>query len=72
MSERDKFLSRLADARKAGLTDQKFFFMPSMPMAPEEIFKAMNEVEDAVRHQKAVRHTGWAGNEPAGIVEDAT
>jgi hypothetical protein len=64
MSQRDKFMARLAAAREAGLTDLKFFFMPTKPMEPEEIFGAMNEVEDAVRHNKALRHTGWKGNDP--------
>jgi len=65
MSERDKFMARLADAREAGLSDIKFFFMPSEAMEPEQIFGAMNEVEDAVRHENALRHTGWVGNNPA-------
>jgi hypothetical protein len=72
MSERDKFMSRLADAREAGLTDIKFFFMPSRAMGPEEIFGAMNEVEEAVSHKSALRHTAWNGNDPAENVEAKT
>lgn len=69
MSERAKFMARLADAREGGLSDMKFFFMPQKEMEPEEIFGAMNEVEDAIRHKKAVRHTNWNGNEADGLVE---
>ncbi len=63
MTERDRFMARLAEAREAGLVDMKFFFMPSGPMKPESIFAAMNQVEDAVK--KGKRHTEWAGNTPA-------
>jgi hypothetical protein len=57
MTEREKFMARLAKARDAGLVDMKFFFHPARPMKPEEIFAAMNEVEDAA--QKGVRHSEW-------------
>jgi hypothetical protein len=60
MTERDKFMARLAEAREAGLVDQKFFFHPARALKPDEIFAAMNKVEDAVKTGK--RHTGWKGN----------
>jgi hypothetical protein len=67
MTEREKFMARLAKARDAGLVDMKFFFHPARPMKPEEIFAAMNEVEDAA--QKGVRHSEWNGNERAEQVD---
>ena len=63
MTERGKFMARLAEAQDAGLVDLKFFFHPARPMKPEEVFAAMNDVEDAVK--KGVRHTDWKGNTPA-------
>lgn len=63
MTEREKFMARLAEAREAGLVDTKFFFHPERPMKPDEIFGAMNQVEDAVK--KAQRHSDWNGNKPA-------
>ncbi|MBN9569146.1 MAG: hypothetical protein J0H79_16285 [Alphaproteobacteria bacterium] len=63
MTERDKFLTRLAEDRGAGLIDMKFFFRPSRPMTPEEIFGAINEVDEAV--ENGHRHKGWTGNVPA-------
>jgi hypothetical protein len=60
MTEREKFMARLAEAREAGLVDQKFFFHPARALKPEEIFGAMNQVEDAVKRGK--RHSGWNGN----------
>jgi hypothetical protein len=63
MTEREKFMARLAEARDAGLVDMKFFFHPAGPMKPEQIFGAMNQVEDAAK--KGVRHSGWKGNDPA-------
>ena len=42
LTERDKFMTRLAEARDAGLMDQKFFFHPNRALKPEEIFAAMN------------------------------
>ncbi len=63
MTERDKFMARLSEARDAGLVDMRFFFHPERPMKPEEIFAAMNQVEDAVK--KGSRHTHWVGNDPA-------
>lgn len=62
-SEREKFTARLAEAREAGLVDLKFFFHPARPMKPDEIFAAMNQVEEAVK--KGVRHSGWKGDIPA-------
>ncbi len=63
MTEREKFMARLAEARDAGLVDQKFFFHPARAFKPEAIFAAMNQVEDAVKVGK--RHTEWVGNDPA-------
>ena len=63
MTEREKFMARLATAREGGLVDMKFFFQPLKPMTTEEIFGAMNQVEDAVK--KGVRHAGWKDNAPA-------
>lgn len=62
MSERDRFMDRLARAREAGLVNIGFCFRPTHPMKPEEIFRAMNEVEDAVRSGR--RHTHWEKNAP--------
>ena len=63
MTECDKFMARLSEARNGGLVDMKFFFRPSRPMTSEEIFGAMNEIDDAIRCSD--RHTGWNGNEAA-------
>ena len=63
MQERAKFMARLAEAREAGLVDLKFFFKPAKVMKKEEIFGAMNEVEEAVK--TGTRHKGWSGNAPA-------
>jgi hypothetical protein len=62
MTEREKFMARLAEARAAGLVDMKFFFHPARAMKPEDIFAAMNQVEDAAKAAK--RHTNWKGNDP--------
>lgn len=63
MTEQEKFMARLEDARKGGLVDMKFFFRPSRAMKSEDIFAAMNEVDDAVRRGR--QHTSWKGNVPA-------
>lgn len=60
MTEREKFMARLSEARDGGLVDIKFFFRPHRPMKPEEIFSAMNEVDDAIKNGE--RHTAWSGN----------
>lgn len=62
MTERDKFMARISEAQAAGLVDLKFFFHPQRPMKPEEVFAAMNEVEDAVK--KGIRHMDWKGDIP--------
>jgi hypothetical protein len=62
MLERGKFMARLAEDRKKGLTDMKFFFMPDRKLSREEIFAAMNQVEDAIA--KGQTHSGWNGNSP--------
>ena len=63
MLERDKFMARLERDRKAGLTDLKFFFRPDGALSPEEIFAAMNEVEEAIEAGKSFTHSGWKRNE---------
>jgi hypothetical protein len=63
MTERERFMARLSKARDAGLVDMKFFFHPARSMKPEEIFGAMNQVEDAA--QSGARHTEWHRNRPA-------
>ena len=65
MTERDKFLARLGESRKAGLVDIKFFFRPTQPAKPEEIFAALNEIEDAIDNGKSVVHSKWNGDDPA-------
>lgn len=62
MTERERFMTRLAEARNAGLVDQKFFFHPARPFKPEEIFAAMNQVEDAIKQGRCRRHAGWHGD----------
>lgn len=62
ITERDKFMARLSEATKAGLVDQKFFFHPGHAFEPDEIFGAMNKVEDAIKSGKCQRHSGWEGN----------
>lgn len=71
MTEREKFMARLAEARDAGLVDVKFFFHPARATEPEEIFASLNQVEDAIRKGRCVRHTDWHGDHPAGVVEHA-
>jgi hypothetical protein len=66
MSERDKFLARLGEVRDIGLVDVKFFFQPSRAVKPEEIFASLNEIEDAIKVGKCVRHTAWDGDNPSG------
>jgi hypothetical protein len=63
MTERERFMSRLAKDRDAGLVDLKFFFQPRQPMEPEEIFAALNEVEEAIESGKCFTHSGWSGND---------
>ena len=65
MTEREKFMARLEKARANGLVDMKFFFQPKRPVKPEEIFAALNEIEDAIDKGKCVSHTSWKGNQPA-------
>lgn len=64
MTERAKFVARLENAREAGLVDMKFFFHPDRPMKPADIFLALNEIEDAIKAGKCVRHSKWSGDEP--------
>ncbi|TGQ03165.1 MULTISPECIES: hypothetical protein [unclassified Mesorhizobium] len=68
MSEQEKFLARLGDARNDGLVDVKFFFHPSRAVKPEEIFAGLNGVEDAIRDKRATVHTNWDNNEIAGAI----
>jgi hypothetical protein len=71
MTEREKFMTRLAEAREAGLVDLKFFFQPSKALRPEEIFAAINQVEDAIKGGNCVRHSKWVANDPAEIIPHA-
>lgn len=64
MTEGDKFMARLSEARNGGLVDMKFFFRPCRPMTSEEIFGAMNELDEAI--SRSDRHAEWKGNEAAG------
>lgn len=71
MTERARFLARLGEARDVGLVDVKFFFCPTKAIKPEDIFASLNEIEDAVKNGECVRHAGWDGDVPAGVVESA-
>jgi hypothetical protein len=63
MTERERFMARLAKARESGLVDLKLLVSPSKPISPEHIFAAMNEVQDAIDAGRCTRHTGWDKNE---------
>lgn len=63
MSEREKFMARLAEDREAGLADLFLFFRPDRAYRPEEIYGAMNAVEEAAK--TGLRHSDWKGNDPA-------
>lgn len=65
MTEREKFLARLAEARGAGLVDLKFFFRSERAMKPDEIFAALNQIEGAIKSGKCTRHAAWDGNSAA-------
>ncbi|MDB5593719.1 MAG: hypothetical protein JWM36_680 [Hyphomicrobiales bacterium] len=71
MTEREKFLARLGEAREAGLVDVKFFFHPARAVKPEEIFASLNEIEDSIKHDRCHRHTAWNGDAPAGYAPAA-
>jgi hypothetical protein len=62
ITERERFMTRLSEAAKAGLVDQKFFFHPDRALEPEAIFGAMNKVDDAIKVGKCKRHSQWEGN----------
>lgn len=62
ITERERFMTRLSEAARAGLVDQKFFFHPDRAFEPEEIFGAMNKVEDAIKSDHCKRHSGWDGD----------
>ena len=62
MLERDKFMAQLEKDRRDGLTDLKFFFRPNRALSPENIFAAMNEVEDAIQAGRCNRHSAWNKN----------
>jgi hypothetical protein len=63
MTERERFMARLAKARESGLVDLKLFFKPERALSPEQIFAAMNEVEDAIESGRCKTHSGRAQNE---------
>ncbi|MCK5932070.1 MAG: hypothetical protein KAG89_07840 [Fulvimarina manganoxydans] len=65
MSEQGKFETWLEAARADGLVDIKFFFHPSKAVEPGEIYKGLNEIEEAISRGDCVRHSGWKGNEAA-------
>lgn len=71
MTERDKFLARLGEARDAGLVDVKFFFHPTRAVKPEEIFAALNEIDEAVKNGRCVRHSKWNGDDAAAMAQPA-
>ncbi|WP_054211865.1 hypothetical protein [Bosea vaviloviae] len=71
MTERDKFLARLGEAREAGLVDVKFFFHPTRAVKPEEIFSSLNEIDEAVKHGRCVRHSKWNGDEAVDAARTA-
>lgn len=71
MTEREKFLARLGEARDAGLVDVKFFFHPTRAVKPEEIFASLNEIDEAVKHGRCVRHSKWSGDEAAAQTQPA-
>lgn len=62
MTEREKFLARLGEARKVGLVDVKLFFHPNRVVEPEEIFASLNEIDDAKKQDKCIVHDGWSGD----------
>lgn len=64
MLQRDKVMARLEKDRQKGLTDLKFCFMPERAMSSDEIFAAMNQIEDAIEDGRCVSHSGWNGNTP--------
>ena len=57
-------MARLEKDPQNGLTDLKFCFMPGRTMSPEDIFAAMNQIEDAIDAGRCVTHSGWNGNAP--------
>lgn len=67
MTEREKFVRRIETARRDGLVALGFVLRVDRPLSSEEIFTAVNEVEDAIESGRCVRHSGWAGNEPSGV-----
>lgn len=67
MGERTKFLARLGEARDAGCVDVKFFFHSDRAVKSAEIFASLNEIEDAIKHGRCVRHTGWTDDEATGV-----
>lgn len=67
MSEKEKFLARLGDSRANGLVDVKFFFNPTQATSPEQIFAALNEIEEVIAAGECLRHSTWSGDEPAGL-----
>jgi hypothetical protein len=60
MTDREKFEAKLQQTRASGLLDLKYFFRPTQPMTPEEIYRAMNEFDEASKTGR--RHLKWKGN----------
>lgn len=71
MTERERFLARLGEAREVGLVDVKFFFHPDRAFKPEQIFASLNEIDAATKHGRCERHTAWNGDEPAAVSPEA-
>lgn len=67
MTERTKFLARVAEAREVGLRDIKFFCHPNRPVKSAEIFASLNEIEDAIRQGNCVRHVKWSGDDAVRV-----
>lgn len=66
MSERQRLFERLAKAKDEGLVSAGWLLRPRKPIPqPEDIYAAMNEIEDAIEAGRCVRHKDWKGNEPS-------
>lgn len=67
MTERDKFMRRIEKLRRDGLAALGFVLRVDSQLSCGDIFAALNEVEEAIESGGCIRHSGWIGNEPAGI-----
>lgn len=64
MSERERFMRRLAVRRRRGLVDMRITLRPETEMTTEELFGQLNRIDDAVAAGRCVRHETWADIEP--------